>query len=228
MGAGSPRRRPRATDDERRGLRHTPPSGVGATAPTVYADSRRCGGRRSSVGEPAGSATGPTRLRRRSQSAARTAVPVANMPATATAGRGAEGGDPRLQDTTAQLLTGGGGGGATTVVVPAAVAWDTMTPGTRQHSVTAAAAAISQRLIGAMGSRLSLPVRWQVARGIRGPESPGVRREGAVRWPTPLARGPRRRQGGRAGAEVVVGPPAGGPNEWCAVASGRFVTLWSR
>jgi len=128
--------------------------GVGASAQKVYADRRRCGGRRSSVGDPAGSATGPPRLRRRGQSAARTAVPVVNMPATATAGSGAEGGDPRLQDTAAQSLTDGGGVGATTVAAPAAGAWDTMAPGTRQHMVTAAPAAISQRLIGAMCSRL--------------------------------------------------------------------------
>ena len=81
------------------------------------------------------------------------------MPATATAGSGTAGGDPRLQDTTAQSLTGGGGAGATMVAAPAAGAWDTMAPGTRQHTVTAAAAAISQRLIGAMCPRLSLPAR---------------------------------------------------------------------
>ena len=78
------------------------------------------------------------------------------MPATATAGSGTEGGDPRLQDTTAQLLTGGGGVGATMVAASAAGACDTRAPGTRQHMATAATAAISQRLIGAMYSRLSV------------------------------------------------------------------------
>jgi hypothetical protein len=80
------------------------------------------------------------------------------MPATATAGSGTAGADPRLQDTTAQPLTAGDGdGGATMVAAPAAGARDTMAPGTRQHMVTAAAAAISQGLIGAIGSRLRLP-----------------------------------------------------------------------
>ena len=83
---------------------------------------------------------------------------MVKMPATARAGSGTEGGDPLLQDTTAQSLTGGGGAGATLVAAPAAGVGDTMAPGTRQHMVTAAAAAISHGLIGAMRSRLSLAV----------------------------------------------------------------------
>ena len=93
---------------------------------------------------------------------------MVKMPATARAGSGTEGGDPRLHDTTAQLLTGGGVG-ATTVAAPTAGARDTMAPGTRQHIATAAAAAISQRLIGAMCSRLSLPQPWRVTRGFAVP-----------------------------------------------------------
>lgn len=72
-----------------------------------------------------------------------------SMPTTEIVGSGTEGGDPRLQDTTAHSLADGAGVGVTMLAAPAARCWKTSDAGTRQLMVTAAAATINQRQMDA-------------------------------------------------------------------------------
>jgi hypothetical protein len=154
--------------------------GVGALATAVYVGMRCCGGRSSRDGMPFGKLVEPLRTRRSAPSRAKMSIPAASTQARATAGTGAEGGDPRLQDTAAHSLTGGVGTGVTTLAAPADDACVTMEPGTRQLMVTAATATSIQRQIGAICPRLSLPAPWRAV-GSRPPHPCG----GPSAWPSP-------------------------------------------
>ena len=90
-------------------------------------------------------------------------MPAARVPASVRLGTGTEDdGDPRLQDTAAHSLPDGAGADDVTMAaVPAArVGWESMEPGTRQLTATAARVNRSQRHLGAT---IRLDLAWRQA-----------------------------------------------------------------
>jgi len=113
-----------------------------------------------------------------------TRIPAAIVPARVMLGSGTvDDGDPRLHDTAAHSLPDGDGAAAVMMVPPPACGGgcDTMDPGTRQLTATAARVTTSHCHLRATDPRLRPPVWWPGAEGIGGVRiwGSGARWEGA-------------------------------------------------
>jgi len=103
---------------------------------------RGCGGLSSGDDEPAGRTAAPRRARRTVHRASTTRSPPVIVPASVRLGTGTgDDGDPRLHDAAAHSLPDGAGAAAVVTIVAdaaARVGWESIEPGTRQLTATAA------------------------------------------------------------------------------------------